>query len=80
MEWLAQSGEPIIPGTQYRWINCDDEWSRVRGYETIDAVAVVTRVDENGMVYAYWHQEKPTDDQYGLETCIPNSAVIECLE
>ena len=79
-EWLAQSGDTIVPGKQYRWINGDDQWSRDRGYEEINAVAVVTRVNEAGMVFAYWHHERPLDEQHGRETCIPNSAVVELVE
>jgi len=80
VEWLAQSGDPIVIGKRYRWINGDDQWSRDRGYEEINVVAEVTRVNEAGMVFAYWHQDRPQDDQYGMETCIPNSAVVELVE
>jgi len=80
VEWLAQSGDSITPGKQYRWINGDDQWSRDRGYEEINAVAEVTRVNEAGMVFAYWHQDRPQSDQHGCETCIPNSAVVELVD
>ncbi len=77
MEWLTKSGDPIIPGKRYRWINGDDQWSRDRGYEEINVVAEVTQVNEAGMVFAYWHHDRPRDEQHGLETCIPNTAVVE---
>lgn len=80
VEWLAQSGVPIIPGRRYRWINNDDQWSRDRGYEETNIVAEVTCVNEAGMVFAYWHQDRPQDEQYGCETCIPNSAVVELVD
>ena len=79
VEWLAQSGDSITPGKRYRWINGDDQWSRDRGYEEFNVVAAVTRVNEVGMVFAYWHHERPQSDQYGHETCIPNSAVVELV-
>ena len=80
VEWLAQSGDSIAPGKRYRWINGDDQWSRDRGYDELNVVAEVTRVNEAGMVFAYWHHERPQSDQYGRETCIPNSAVVELVE
>ena len=81
VEWLAQSGDSITPGKKrYRWINGDDQWSRDRGYAEINVVAEVTRVNEAGMVFAYWHQDRPQDDQCGRETCIPNSAVVELVQ
>ncbi|HLB32247.1 MAG TPA: hypothetical protein VJL27_01700 [Patescibacteria group bacterium] len=80
VEWLAQSGDSITPGKWYRWINNDDEWCRVRGYEKTNVVAEVTRVNEAGMVFAYWPDDRPQDDQYGIETCIPNSAVVELVD
>ena len=80
-EWLAQSGDSIIPGKQYRWINGDDQWSRDRGYKEFNVVADVTRVNKAGMVFAYWHQDQPQADQRGdRETCIPNSAVVGLVE
>lgn len=80
VEWLAQSGDPIMPGKKYRWIHGDDRWSRDRGYEEFNVVAEVTRLNEIGMVFAYWHQDQPQADQHGCETCIPNSAVVELVE
>src|SRR3989344_5161714 len=80
VEWLAQSGDSITPGKRYRWINGDDQWSRDRGYTEFNVVAEVTRVNEGGMVFAYWHQDQPQTDQYDRETCIPNSAVVELVE
>jgi len=80
VEWLAQSGDSIIPGKRYRWIKGDDQWSRDRGYEEFNVVAEVTRVNNSGMVFAYWHQDQPQADQYGRETCIPNSAVVKLVE
>src|SRR5262249_50446864 len=79
VEWLAQSGDPIIPGKRDRRINGDDQWSRDRGYEEFNVVAEGTRVNEGGMVFAYWHHDRPQSDQHGLETCIPNSAVVEVV-
>ena len=77
VEWLAQSGDIIISGQRYRWINGDDQWSRDHGHEEINVVAEVTRVSDIGMVYAYWHNDLPKARQRGYETCIPNSAVVE---
>src|SRR3989338_9140093 len=72
VEWLAQSGDSIIPGKRYRWVTGDDQWSRDRGLEEINVVAEVTRI-EGGMVFARWHQDRPQSDQHDRETCIPNS-------
>ena len=65
VEWLTQSGDSITPGKRYRWINGDDQWSRDRGYEELNVVAEVTRVNDVGMVFAYWHQDQPQHDQCG---------------
>ena len=80
VEWLAQSGDSINPSKRYRWINGDDQWSRDRGYDEFNVVAAITRVNEAGMVFAHWRHERPQSDQYGRETCIPNSAVVELVE
>lgn len=80
-EWLAQSGDSITPGKRYRYITGDDKWSRDRGFEERNVVAEVTRINEAGMVFAYWNKDRPqSDDQYGRETCVPNSAVVELVE
>ncbi len=79
LEQLAQSGDSIVPGKQYRWITGDDEWSRGRGRPEFNVVALVTRVTKAGMVFAYWHHEQLDSDQRDLETCIPHSAVVELV-
>lgn len=68
IELLAQSGESIVPGKKYRWIQ-----------DEINVVAEVTRVKEE-WVFAYWNQDRPDSDQYGLETCIPNCSIVELVE
>ncbi|HEU0050751.1 MAG TPA: hypothetical protein VFQ60_01705 [Patescibacteria group bacterium] len=77
---MAQSGQVIEPGKRCRWITNDDQWSRAHGYESINAVAEITRINDEGMVFAYWHDDDPNSDQYGQETCIPNSAVVEVVD
>ena len=81
VEWLAQSGDSITPGKRYRWINGDHQWSHGQGGEEFNVVAEVTRVNEIGMVFAYWDQDLPQgENRHGGECCIPNSAVVELVE
>lgn len=86
--WLAQSGDPIIPGKRYRRILEGDFWDHDyhsdvdferNGTET-SVVAKVTRVDQYGMVFAYWHDDLPLAEDYGFETGIPHIKVVELVE
>ena len=81
VEFLAQSGDSITPGKRYRWINNDDQWAQDRGHKETNVIAEVTRVNNFGMVFAYWdQQDQPQSDQQGRETCIPHSAVVELVD
>lgn len=77
VEWLAQSGEPIICGKRYRWVQGDDDWSRERGYPEINVVAEVLKVNGTGMIFAQWNENRPPPNQRNEVTSIPNSAVVE---
>ena len=77
VDWLTQSGETIVCGRTYRWINNDGDWARKKGHKETNVVAEVTRITTDGRVYAFWNQDSLDSDQFGYETCIPNSAVVE---